>query len=134
VPSNVMVPTGVTCDVTGKATAAITGKRMVGISGNRTGGPALSTDQANEYQFAHAGAGTKAFGIAEYDAAINTDVGVIGTPGRRVVGTAGAAIAAGVELEVGTAGKLITLATGKAVGLALSAAAGDLSDVEFKLY
>lgn len=133
-PSNVEIQTGETSDVTVKASAAITGKRMVAPSGNRSGGPALSTDLNNVYTMAHAGAGTKAFGVAKYDIASGALGGVIGTPGRRVIATAGAAIAAGAEVEVGTAGKVITLASGKPVGLCLSAAAGDLSDCEIKLY
>lgn len=133
-PSNVMIQTGQTCDVTARASAAVTGKRMVAPSGNRTGGPALSTNTENVYTMAHAGAGAKAFGVAKYDAASGAEFGVIGTPGRRVIVTAGAAIAAGAEVEVGATGKVITLASGKAVGLCLSAAAGDLSDCEIKLY
>lgn len=39
--------------------------------------------------------------------------------------TAGAAIAAGAQIQVGTGGKVITLAAGVAIGRALTAAAAD---------
>lgn len=39
--------------------------------------------------------------------------------------TAGAAIAIGAAIEVGTSGKFITLASGRQIGIALEAAAGD---------
>lgn len=46
------------------------------------------------------------------------------------VGIAGAAVAAGAALEVGTAGKLITRTSGVMVGRALSAAAADGDEIE----
>ena len=47
--------------------------------------------------------------------------------------TAGAAITAGAEVEVGASGKAITLASGKAVGRALTTAANN-ADVYVRLY
>lgn len=49
-------------------------------------------------------------------------------------GVAGAAIVAGVELEVNASGRFITLASGKAVGMALDAAAADAEMLPVLLY
>lgn len=70
-----------------------------------------------------------AFGVARSDAAVGDlcPVDVLGT--AQV--TAAAAIAAGAHVEVGASGKAATLASGKAVGVALeaAAAAGDTIEV-----
>jgi hypothetical protein len=126
--------------LTGQASAAITGKRFVGVSGNRTSGPGIPTTaqvgasdpvEGGNYQFAHATAAAKAVGVSTWDAAIGEKVGVIRHGVVPV--TAGANIAAGVEVEVGANGQAVTLAAGKAVGYCMT---GVLSgaDAEILLY
>ena len=73
----------------------------------------------------------KVLGVAAFDAAVGAQVSVIGEGVVPV--TAGAAITAGAEVEVGTGGKAITLASGKAVGRALTTAANN-ADVYVRLY
>lgn len=65
-------------------------------------------------------AGAIAIGFAISDAAAGDDVAVdiLGTS----TGLAGTALAAGVQVQVGTDGKLIALDTGKLVGTTLAAA------------
>lgn len=131
---NIMIPFQETSEVTFRATAAVLGRRMLRVSGNRTGGPGLSTDPENVYRMAYCPAGAKATGVSKSDVAINTLGGCDGTPGRILPVAAGAAIVAGAEVEVGVDGKVITLATGKAVGQAMTAASGDNAIAEIKLY
>lgn len=87
------------------AAAALTRLRFVGLVGNV------------------AAAGAKALGIAEVDAAQGEQASV-STHGILLV-TAGAAIAAGAEVEVGAAGKAVTKAAGISNGYALDTAAAD---------
>ena len=70
-------------------------------------------------------------GVAAFDAAAGAQVSVIGEGVVPV--TARTAITAGVEVEVGASGKAITLASGKAVGRALTTAANN-ADVYVRLY
>lgn len=109
-------------DVTGVASAAVTGKRLVKISGNRSGG---------NVSVAPADAGGRAFGVARDDAATGQLVAVARQRVVRV--TAGAGIAAFAEVEVGSAGKVVTKASGVAVGFALTGASTD-TDAEISLY
>lgn len=78
-----------------------------------------------------ASAAGNALGVARSDAASGAlvPVDVLGT----AVATAGAAITAGAHVEIGTAGKVVTLASGKAVGVALEAAGADGDPVEIFL-
>lgn len=101
-------------DVTAQATAAVIGKRFVGISGDILADGSL--------RVAHAAAGTRALGVAKYDAASGAKVGVFAGKGTVLPVTAGANIVAGVAVEVGTSGQAITLASGIAVGIAETAA------------
>ena len=73
----------------------------------------------------------RSVGIAETDAAIGARVPytALGT----ALATAGAAIAVGALVEVGTAGKLITRSAGVSVGTALTAAAADGDQIEVLL-
>jgi hypothetical protein len=113
---------------------AVTGKRFVGISGNRQAGPALNTStNGGNYTIAHATAVSKAFGVSSYDGAVGDILPVIIEPGTVVPVTAGANIAAGAEVEVGSNGQAITLASGKAVGLCVNGATSG-NDAEIKLY
>ena len=111
-------------DITGRASAAVTGKRFLKISGNRAGG---------NIAVAHADAGGRTCGVATFDAASGSVVGVARGNSRVVPVTADGAIAAWAEVEVGTAGKAKTIGTGKAVGYALTAAA-DGADAQISLY
>lgn len=71
--------------------------------------------------------------MACYDAAINEVFPIANGPGMIVPVTAGAAITAGQEVEVGTAGQAIPLAAGKSVGLAVDSAANG-ADAAIRLY
>lgn len=101
-------------DVTGQASANVTGKRFLGITGNMQADGSLTV--------AHATAGTRAIGVAKYDAASGAKVGIIRGRGMVVPVTAGANITAGARVEVGTNGQAIPLASGVAVGYAETAA------------
>lgn len=135
---NVCMPFYETSDITVQASAAVTGKRFVAPSANRTGGPGLSTSATNVYVVAHAAAAAKPAGVSVYDAPSGGLLGIIGTPGRIVPVTAGAAITAGQQVEVGTAGQAVPLAVapatpGQAAGLAMTGAAIGAA-AEIKLY
>jgi hypothetical protein len=110
-------------DITAQASAAVTGKRFVAISGNRTAGGNLAV--------APAAAAGRVFGVAATDAAIGGLVRVARAGVVRVV--AAGAIAAFAEVQVGANGTAATLAAGKAVGFAITAAA-DAADAEIALY
>lgn len=112
--------------ITAAVATAVTGKTFVDISGatlNPATGALISVAPAT--------AAGKVLGVAAFDAAVGAQVSVIGTGVVPV--TAGAAITAGAEVEVGTGGKAITLASGKAVGRALTTAANN-ADVYVGLY
>lgn len=102
-------------DITGLAAAAITGKTFVDVSANR-GADGL-------IRVATAAAGARAFGVAAADIASGA-IGPILRGGILPV-TAGGTIAAGDEVEVGTGGKAVTLASGKAVGKAVESGASN---------
>jgi predicted RecA/RadA family phage recombinase len=104
-------------ELTVLTTGAVTGKRCVGVSATRDATTGL-------IKVAHAGAGTKALGVASYDIASGA-TGSIKRGGVLPV-TAGAAITAGAQVEVGTAGKVITLASGVAVGIAVETGSTDV--------
>ena len=110
-------------DLTGFCEAAVTGKRFVAISDpKKVASQALSTGvDGGNIVVSPCGAAAKAIGVAGYDAAINTLVPVI--RGHKVVPmTSGAAVTAGVEVESDSTGRAITLAAGKALGVALTTA------------
>lgn len=120
--------------VTGHAAVAITGKRFVAITGRQAGGsPGLSTGgEGGDYVLAIVTAAAKAVAVAAHDAAIGEKVTLI--MGSQIVPvTAGATVTAGSEVEVDSVGRVINLAAGKAVGLALTGNTVGL-DVEVKLY
>ena len=117
-----------------KATGAITGGRFV-KAGGFASGPGLNTSLAGgAINAAHAGAGTRATGVAESDVANGADGIMFCGAGMIVPVTAGAAIVAGAEVEVGTAGKAITLNTGRPCGQAINAAAADGDEIFVRLY
>ena len=112
--------------ITAAVATAVTGKTFVDISG-QTLNPATGA----LISVAPATAAGKVLGVAAFDAAVGAQVLAIGEGVVPV--TAGAAITAGAEVEVGTGGKAITLASGKAVGRALTTAANN-ADVYVRLY
>lgn len=113
-------------DVTCLTTAAVTGKTFVDISATVDATTGL-------LKVATAAAGARALGVAAYDAGSGARVPVIAGPGTIVYVTGGAGITAGAEVEVGTGGKVITLASGKAVGKSLGTGANN-TDTLIRLY
>lgn len=120
--------------ITAHASAAITGKRFVTLSGRQAGGsPGLSTGgEGGNYIASVPAAAAKCFAVAAHDAAIGEKVDCIS--GSQIVPvTAGATVTAGAQVEVDNQGRVINLAAGQAVGLALTGNTVGL-DVEVKLY
>ena len=71
------------------------------------------------------------FGVAAYDAASGKRVPVIRGKGAIVPVLCGGAITAGAEVEVGSGGKAVTIASGKARGRAVETGAnGVVSFIE----
>jgi hypothetical protein len=132
---------------TARCSAAVTGKRFVKISGNRTGGGGqgaagsttvgvgLSADPENVYKVAQCVAKDQCVGVSGWDAASGAETKVFGK-GKGIILPirAGAAIAAGVEVESDAEGRAITLAAGKALGYCMTAVAGAEEDAEILLY
>ncbi|NKU21735.1 DUF2190 family protein [Rhodococcus hoagii] len=101
-------------DVTVLTTTAVTGKTFVAVTGDpdtRTGLIKAGT----------AAAGARPFGVASRTAPNGTALLVL--RGGILPVTAGAAITAGQEVEVGASGRAIPLNTGKSVGTAVKGAA-----------
>ncbi|NKS94624.1 DUF2190 family protein [Rhodococcus hoagii] len=111
-------------DISGRASTAVTGKRFLKISGNRSGG---------NIAVAHADAGGRVCGVSGRDAATGELVDVKRGKDRVTFVTAGGALAAFDEVEVGASGQAIKKASGVAVGYAVTAAASG-SDAEISLY
>lgn len=122
--------------ITAAVTAAVTGKRCVAISGGFQSGPGLSnTGEGGNIQVAHAAAAGRIFGVAAYDQpTVGAKVPVERGAGKVLPITAGAAIAAGAEVEVGANGQVVTKAAGIPVGVAVGAAAGAGVDCFVSLY
>jgi hypothetical protein len=115
-------------DISATASAAVTGKRFV----DWTGYFSLTTPSTLP-TVAHATAAGKIAGVSAYDAASGSRVAVIRGKGSIVPVTALGAITAGVEVEVGTGGKVTTFSAGVKVGRALSAGSTD-ADTWIELY
>lgn len=98
--------------VTARTTATVIGKRFVAVSAD------MDTDGV--IRVAHAGAGAAAFGVASADAATGELLLVL-RQGIMPV-TAGGAIAAGAQVEIDSAGRAVTLASGRPVGQAVESA------------
>jgi hypothetical protein len=96
-----------------------------------TAGATVLAERAVGANGQHAAAAGRMFGIARAGAATGEQfpVDVIGS----AIATAGAPVALGAELQVGTEGKLITRTNGVGVAIALEAAAGDDSRFEVLL-
>lgn len=106
-------------EVTALATADVTGGRFVKITATRDATTGL-------VKVGPATAGVKPFGVAAADFASGA-TGTVIRDGILFVAAAGA-ITAGAQVEITTAGKVITLASGVAVGTALETGA-DNADV-----
>lgn len=115
-------------DITGQCSAAVTGKRVLRITATRdvTTGLIVVANVTVATQ--------RPFGIAAYDAAINTRVPIIKGKGAIVPVTAGAAIAFDTEVESDTTGRVVTFSTGAKVGRTVEAASGAGVDVYIELY
>lgn len=96
--------------ITVLTTAAVTGSTFVGVSATRDATTGL-------VKVATATAAAKAVGVAAADIASGAK-GVMICEGWVFV-TAGGAITAGAQVEVGSGGKAVTLASGVAVGTAV---------------
>lgn len=111
-------------DITAVTTAAVTGKTFVDLSAALTTGlPSV----------APATAAGKTVGVAARDAASGARVPIIRGKGSIVPVTAGGTIAYGAEVEIGSGGKAVTIASGRAVGRAWSAGTAS-NDVIIELY
>lgn len=120
-------------DLTCLTTAAVTGNTFVDVSGALVVGNPVTPTDATLIRVATVAAGAKALGVAVRDAAQATNVQVI-TGGHVVPVTSGAAVVAGVEVEADSAGKAITLASGKALGKAVSTTTATGQTLYVKLY
>lgn len=122
-------------DITAEAEVAVTGKRFVDITDPQDGPANMGLDTAasgGNIQVSHATAAGKIIGVASYDAAAGARLYVV--RGKKVVPVrAGANITAGQEVEVGTSGQAIPLASGKAVGIAVDSATSG-ADCPIALY
>lgn len=113
-------------DVTCLTTGAVTGKTFVDISATRDATEGL-------IKVATATAAGLSFGVAAYDAASGARVPVVRGKGSIVPVTAGGTIAFGAEVEIGSSGKAVTIASGKARGRAVEAGTNG-NDVMIELY
>lgn len=113
--------------ITATASANVTGKRFVNITA------ALNAASGTLAAVSHAAPGSRALGVSTRDAATGTRLTLEARPGDVLPVTAGGTIAAGAEVEVGTNGQAVTLTTGKASGMALSAATIG-NDVYVRIY
>jgi Uncharacterized conserved protein (DUF2190) len=124
-------------EITCFAQAAVTGKRFVVISGNKLGavpGTLDSTASGGNIQVSPAAANGRIFGVAAYDAAINTLVRVIRAPGVVTQVTAEASLTAGQEVAVGAAaGAKVAASTQMAVGFVIADCANG-ADAQVCLY
>lgn len=111
-------------DLTCRAAADVTGKTFAAIAGEMNGGNVSITTAA---------AGSRIAGVIKYDAAADELVGLARGASRVVTVTAGTAITAGAQVEVGADGTAITRTTGEPVGYVVTTAdAGD--DAYVSLY
>lgn len=110
-------------DISGRAKTAVVGKRFLAIAGDRDSG---------NISVGHATAGERACGVSKYDAAVGDIVGVARGNSRVTYVTAGGALAAGDDVEVGADGKAVKHESGVAVGYAVTAAASG-ADAEISL-
>lgn len=105
----------------------VTGKTFVDISA------ALSVSAGTPATVVTATAAGLSVGVAARDAAVGAKVLVVRAKGAVVPVTAGGNIAVGAEVEIGSNGRAVTLASGKARGRAWSAGTSG-NDVFIELY
>lgn len=104
-----------------RATAAVTGMRFLKVSGDRDNTVGGVTQ--NAISVAPADAGGRICGVAQADAPVGGQVGVVRGNSRVVpVKAGGANIAAFAEVEVGAGGVAVTKNTGVAVGYVVTGA------------
>jgi predicted transcriptional regulator len=101
-------------DLTAVTTTAVTGGRMVELTATRSTVDGLM-------RVGTATAAGRALGVAVTDAASGARVAVIAAAGVIVPVQAGGTIAFGAQVEVGTLGQVVTIASGVAVGRAVEA-------------
>jgi|SRR5262252_110828 len=134
-------------DVTGYATAAITGCQCVQISAAKPAGEkadatyltGTATGGGGTYRVSHpsgaganGGAAKQIFGVAKYDAAISTLVGIV-REGIVPIKTSGA-ITAGAGVQVAADGTVVAVSTGVQIGVACDdAASGALCEVALQI-
>jgi hypothetical protein len=109
-------------DITCLTTGAVVGCTFVDISAARDTATGL-------IKVVTATAAGLSFGVAAYDAASGARVPVIRGKGSIVPVQFGGTVAAGAEVEVGTAGKAVTIASGKARGRAIEAGANGVTSL-----
>jgi hypothetical protein len=106
-------------DITCLTTGAVTGCTFVDISATRDTTTGL-------VKVVTATAAGLSFGVAAYDAASGARVPVVRGKGAIVPVLCGGAITAGAEVEVGSSGKAVTIASGKARGRAIETGANNV--------
>lgn len=111
--------------ITAEATANVTARTFLAISGNRVSGGNIAVATAT--------AAGRVCGVAGNDASTGGLVTLVRGNSRVVKVTAGGNITAGAEVEVGSAGKVVTKASGVAVGYAITGASSG-ADAEISLY
>lgn len=103
--------------ITGRATGgAVVGARFLKATAAKANGGNIPV--------AHATASDEPIGVSQQDAAQN-DIVAFYASGHVLNATASAAIAAGAAVQLSAAGKVATYSSGRKVGVALTAAAGD---------
>jgi hypothetical protein len=118
-------------DITVRTTEAVTGKRFADIGGNIQSGPTITsvnlpaTFDGGNIQAKICEAKKRAIGVFAYDRAEGESVEVLRGSGVVLPVTAGGAITAGEEVEVGAEGKVVKLNAGVAVGKAYTTAANN---------
>lgn len=120
--------------LTAQVGTTVTGKRFVAISADRQAGPALNTSSTGgNIVVGPCGAGLKALGVANNDAAAGLKVKVW-VQNCVVPVTCGAvALTAGVEVQSDATGQAVVFASGIKLGLCLANAAVG-ADAQILLY
>lgn len=113
-------------DLTCLTTGAVTGKTFAGVSATRDATTGL-------IKVTTCTAAAKALGVFSKDAASGARVVVLARPGEIVPVTCGGAITAGAQVEVGSNGKAVVLASGIAVGQILETGV-NAADALVRLY
>lgn len=125
--------------LTYQATAPVTGKRFINVSGDRVSGPGIpATAQVGasdpvdggNYRGAHAAAGGPSVGVSTWDAGVGEKFGCVREGVVPV--TADGPIAAGAAVQVGAAGKALTIGAGTKIGICMNGAV-DGADAEILL-